>query len=48
MEKYIFVELWSKVELGWKACRDLEKMCQDHWRWQSQNPYGYRKKEDAK
>jgi UDP-glucose 4-epimerase len=28
-------------ELGWKAQRDLEEMCADAWRWQSQNPNGY-------
>ena len=28
-------------ELGWKAERDLEKMCADSWRWQSTNPAGY-------
>ncbi|MCL2469964.1 MAG: UDP-glucose 4-epimerase GalE [Alphaproteobacteria bacterium] len=28
--------------LGWRAQRDLEKMCEDGWRWQSQNPNGYR------
>lgn len=28
-------------ELGWKAEYDLERMCQDSWRWQSQNPMGY-------
>ena len=27
--------------LGWRAELDLEKMCADHWRWQSQNPDGY-------
>lgn len=27
--------------LGWKAERDLTAMCQDHWRWQKQNPRGY-------
>lgn len=27
--------------LGWKAERDLAAMCQDHWRWQKQNPQGY-------
>lgn len=27
--------------LGWKAQRDVEAMCQDVWRWQSQNPQGY-------
>ncbi|MBR3243439.1 MAG: UDP-glucose 4-epimerase GalE [Parasporobacterium sp.] len=28
-------------ELGWKAEYDLQKMCADTWRWQSQNPDGY-------
>ena len=28
-------------ELGWKAERDLERMCADSWRWQSTNPTGY-------
>jgi UDP-glucose 4-epimerase len=28
-------------ELGWKASRGLEKMCEDTWRWQSANPTGY-------
>ncbi len=28
-------------ELGWKAERDLEKMCADSWKWQSTNPAGY-------
>ena len=28
--------------LGWKAERGLEQMCEDAWRWQSQNPDGYR------
>ncbi len=28
-------------ELGWKAERDLEEMCEDSWRWQSNNPNGY-------
>lgn len=28
-------------ELGWKAERDLEKMCADSWKWQSTNPTGY-------
>jgi UDP-glucose 4-epimerase len=27
--------------LGWKAERDLNAMCQDHWRWQKNNPQGY-------
>jgi len=28
-------------ELGWKAERGLDEMCEDTWRWQSQNPNGY-------
>ena len=27
--------------LGWSAVRDVDAMCQDAWRWQSQNPHGY-------
>ena len=27
--------------LDWEARRDLERMCADAWRWQSQNPRGY-------
>ncbi|MBR0506893.1 MAG: UDP-glucose 4-epimerase GalE [Kiritimatiellae bacterium] len=29
-------------ELNWKAERGIEQMCADTWRWQSQNPKGYR------
>ena len=29
------------VLLGWRARRDLDTMCADAWRWQSQNPTGY-------
>lgn len=28
--------------LGWEARRTLDEMCADAWRWQSQNPNGYR------
>jgi len=28
--------------LGWRARRTLADMCADHWRWQSENPDGYR------
>ena len=31
----------AEEELGWKAEFDLVKMCEDSWRWQSQNPEGY-------
>jgi len=32
----------AEQELGWKAHLTLEDMCADSWRWQSQNPAGYR------
>ncbi len=32
----------AKRELGWEATREIEEMCEDSWRWQSQNPDGYR------
>lgn len=31
----------AKAELGWEAQRGLEEMCEDAWRWQSNNPNGY-------
>ena len=31
----------AKEELHWVAERDLNKMCEDSWRWQSMNPNGY-------
>jgi UDP-glucose 4-epimerase len=27
--------------LGWRARHDLDRMCQDSWRWQSLNPLGF-------
>ncbi|MDD3693322.1 MAG: UDP-glucose 4-epimerase GalE [Oscillospiraceae bacterium] len=27
--------------LGWKALRDIEDMCRDAWRWQTNNPHGF-------
>lgn len=32
----------AKEMLGWTAKKTLEDMCRDSWRWQSQNPNGYR------
>lgn len=32
----------AATELGWTAKRDLNTMMRDAWRWQSQNPDGYR------
>ena len=31
----------AKAELGWVAERGLEEMCEDSWRWQSNNPNGF-------
>ncbi len=31
----------AKALLGWTAERNVEDMCRDTWRWQSQNPNGY-------
>ncbi|XP_048358104.1 UDP-glucose 4-epimerase isoform X1 [Sphaerodactylus townsendi] len=33
----------AERELGWKAVLGLDKMCEDLWRWQSQNPTGFSK-----
>ncbi|XP_075883657.1 UDP-glucose 4-epimerase-like isoform X1 [Nelusetta ayraudi] len=33
----------AEKELAWKAEYDLERMCQDLWRWQSMNPTGFSK-----
>ena len=32
----------AKKELGWEAERGIDEMCEDSWRWQSNNPNGYR------
>lgn len=29
-------------EMGWKAVRGIDRMCEDSYRWQSKNPNGYR------
>lgn len=34
----------AEEKLGWKATRGVDKMCEDTWRWQSQNPNGYANK----
>ena len=31
----------AKAELGWEAQFGIKEMCEDSWRWQSQNPNGY-------
>ena len=30
----------AQRDLGWRAERDLQQMCEDTWRWQSRNPEG--------
>ena len=31
----------AEKELSWKASRDIKAMCEDTWRWQTQNPNGF-------
>lgn len=33
----------ARKELGWSATMGIEEMCEDSWRWQKNNPYGYNK-----
>ena len=33
----------AREELGWEAQYGIERMCQDSWRWQKNNPNGYEK-----
>ncbi len=32
---------FAKDILGWSAKKDIKEMCEDSWRWQSNNPDGY-------
>ncbi len=32
----------AERELGWRATRGVEEMCASHWKWQSNNPRGYK------
>lgn len=32
----------ANKELGWSAQREITEMCEDVWRWQSNNPNGYK------
>ena len=29
------------ADLSWSTTRSLDQMCEDHWRWQKNNPHGY-------
>lgn len=33
---------YAKEVLGWEAIKTLDEMCEDIWRWQSNNPDGYK------
>ena len=33
---------FAKDALSWTSTRSLQQMCADHWRWQLQNPNGFR------
>lgn len=33
---------YAKEILGWEAIKTLDEMCEDSWRWQSNNPNGYK------
>ncbi len=37
----------ANAELGWKATRSVADACRDGWKWQSQNPNGYRTVSEA-
>ncbi len=32
----------ARDELGWEATRGVDEMCADTWKWQSENPNGYK------
>jgi UDP-glucose 4-epimerase len=32
----------AEKELGWKAEKNIDDMCEDMWRWQLNNPDGYK------
>lgn len=36
----------AKEIFGWEATKTLEDMCKDSWHWQSNNPVGYKDKND--
>lgn len=37
----------ANIELGWKAEFDVDRMCEDSWRWQKNNPNGYEKEKEV-
>jgi len=35
---------YAKEVLGWETKKDIKQMCEDSWKWQSNNPNGYEEK----
>jgi UDP-glucose 4-epimerase len=33
---------YAKELIGWEAGKELQAMCDDTWKWQSNNPNGYK------
>jgi UDP-glucose 4-epimerase len=42
IDAYYAATDYAERLIGWRATRTLDEMCADHWRWQSNNPDGYR------
>lgn len=40
--KYFADPSYAKSILDWESVRGINEMCQDAWRWQLNNPNGYR------
>ena len=38
---------YAKKILGWEAKKGIEEMCEDSWKWQSNNPSGYERKQET-
>jgi UDP-glucose 4-epimerase len=38
---------YAKEILGWEAKKGIEEMCEDSWKWQSNNPNGYERKQET-
>lgn len=41
LSEYYADPSFAKILLGWEAQYDLDRMCEDAWRWQCNNPNGY-------
>jgi UDP-glucose 4-epimerase len=45
LSEYYAEPTLAKQLLGWEAKLGIDKMCEDTWRWQVNNPNGYRPKD---